>query len=377
MLSHMPRRILTAALTCLLTATAAAPASAAVVGFFDGHAAQEAILSEMALHPTAIDVDGTTVIAYQGVGFDPYVCSYDAANDAWDGPYRVGTNLLSLDAHGAPALFRDSLGRLHALHGAHNGPLGHSVAPGTARLDSWSSLSVVDTAATYPQPLEMGGGEVLLYHRGRGYDWFERNASGECTTFSAPRAVLKADQENRWYADFRNAPDGTVHAAFVRVSVAEYEQWGFARHDVYHMRRAPDGSWAAADGTPLTLPVDRAEADAHCRILDTGSDWANEVSVKTDAAGRPLVLALTGFGAGPRAFSWRLLRWDGAAWRSSEITSADHFFDSGALRVCEDGSLEAFLVYGESDAAGGAPGDCRGRGGTIGRFTSDDEGVTW
>lgn len=380
MLRH--RSTLSCALAlCLIFATAAQafPATPrAVVPFFAENASNEAILSEMALHPAAVRRGSVTYMAYQGPGYDPFVVSYDEATGAWNGPHRVGTNPLILDAHGAPALFFDAAGRLHVLYGGHGLRLFHARATGPGVLDSWEDLPYIDTYGTYPQVMDAPDGRVLLFYRSLGHDWVVRESDTAREIFGEAVTVLQAAADTWWYADFRPGTDGNVHAAFVWVdNVARASGSTLGRRNAYYMRRDVSGEWYTATGTPVPIPVTRKIADESLRIYDSQGAGTNEISVKEDSTGAPCVLFITGSGAGKDAYTWTFARSSEDTWTFTPITTADHTFDSGAILPGEDGFVEALLVAGYSGAVGTTDLDPRGRGGAIERWTSSDYGMTW
>lgn len=376
---HAPRSFAIPLLSVLLVGAVlpATPAQAASVPYFARFAAQEAMLSEMALHPAAVNVGDVTYLGFQGVGFDPYVVAYDSSSGAWHGPTRIGTNPLRLDAHGAPALYVDPAGRVHAFYGGHGTTLLHTRQSTPGPDAPWQTAASLP-AGTYPQVLPTGADDLLVFYRAASGVWSVIASSDGATSFGAPGAVLAADAGIYWYADFRLGPDGVVRVVFTWVDQAlRSTGLEFVRRNVYYAERAPDGTWRAADGLPIGLPITRTTADARCRIVDSGPEFVNEVSVKVDATGAPCVLYLTGSGSGPDAYSWRVMRRQDGQWRTGTIVTTDHFFDAAALDPRPDGSLDAFVVTGDSDAVGTGDGDYRGRGGRIERWRSMDHGLTW
>ncbi|MBN2248059.1 MAG: cell wall-binding repeat-containing protein [Coriobacteriia bacterium] len=374
----MPHHIAVPLATALLAATVGftGTASAATVPYFARFAAQEAMLSEMAIQPAALRVGDVTYLAFQGPGFDPYIASYESETATWRGPTRIGTNPLRLDAHGAPSLYVDPAGRVHAFYGAHWTPILHARQNASGPDATWQSAPSLPVG-TYPQAVPLGGSDMLVFYRGTSGTWFATASHDGATSFGTPQAVLAGTANLYWYADFR-VDDGTVRAVFTWVD-QDLRSAGleFVRRHVYYAERAPDGVWRAADGSTLALPITKAVADERCRIVDSRALFTNEVSVKVDAEGAPCVIYLIGSGSGPDAYRWCFMRRENGIWRTSTITTTDHFFDAAALDPRPDGSFDVFAVTGDSDAVGSDDGDYRGRGGRIERWTSNDRGVTW
>lgn len=355
----------------------AAPAWGATVSFFARNGGQEAVLSQLTTDPAALRVGDKTFIAYQGTGFDPYVAVYDSASETWAGPHRAGSNPLRLDAHGAPALYLDPANRLHAFYGAHATPLKHArSAPGSA--SSWSQLSTLGNA-TYPQVVDSGGGSMRLFYRNAAAHWVTRASSDGATTFGSEQTVLLSqDGLSQWYAGLRAGSDGRLDLAFTWMDRGLFDTglW-FVRRNAYYAYRDATGTWRGADDVALTLPIDLATANAHCRVFDSGSERVNEVVMREDSSGAPCLLFLTGIGSGPGTYDWRFMRKSGVSWTSRTITTTDHFYDAATFECLPDGRIDVFLVTGGSDAVGSVDNDYRGRGGNIERWSSADSGDTW
>ncbi len=372
----MRTRLIVIALALLGLLSLPAVANAAYVDFFVWNATQESILSEMTTHPAAIEVDGIIYIAYQSQTFDSYIVSWDSTTDEWDGPYRIGISTIGADAHGAPALFVDDTGRIHALFGAHNSPLKHSQTrlPGSIR--SWEALADVAPQATYPQISRMSDGRMVLFNRSSLANWVIRESEPDETTFGSEQIVLAGESDAWWYANSRLIDDKLL-VAFARVDPYEYRTGDFSRHDIFFAQRLPDGTWTNAAGAPLETPLTRESAEASCVVFDSGYGLTNEVTGGADTSGTPCAMYVTGRTSGADRFTWKFDRWDGTQWRSAEVTTTDHHFDSGSFRSLGPGRFEAVLVAGSSNANLSPAGDMRGRGGTIYRFTSEDSGATW
>ncbi len=350
-----------------VVATAYAP-----VDHFAGNAGREAMLSEMTIQPAAIRKDGFTYIAYQGPGYDPYVAAYDEAGGYWRVPQRVGTNPMSLDAHGAPAMFFDQAGSLHVVYGSHWSEMRHVRMAAPGDYYHWVQDSSVATIGTYPQVMEEAT-HTTLFYRAVNHNWVMCHSQEPTGTFSEPVCVLEADAENAFYADFHKGPSGRIHAAWVRLDIQTAPTDIQSRYDAYYAYMDTDGRWYNAASEEITLPITPQKAKEKCEIYDSRRGATNEITVREDATGAPCVLFLFGEGAGDGAFTWRFMRYSSGDWTESDITTADEYFDSGVVLPLPNGTLEAFLVGDESDM----PDDLPGRGGGIGRWVSTDGGVTW
>lgn len=376
--THRTHVVAHAVLTAVLVIATSAPACGNTLSYFARDASQEAMLSEMTIHPAAVNRDGITYLAFQGAGFDAYVATLDSASGAWGGPYRIGANSLRLDAHGAPSLFFDAAGYAHAFFGGHGTTIQHtrSTAPGS--VSQWTTLASPGTG-TYAQVLDQSGSGMLLFYRRLGSDWVYRASTDDAATFGPEVAVLDANADVQWYATAFAGAGDRVHLAFTWLDVPIVNTGSFlARRNLYYATREPTGAWQGADGTGLTMPISFAEAEAHCRIVSAGSSFVNEMTLRETESGDPVVLFLLGRGSGPGAYTWLLKRRVGDAWvESVPITTTDHYFDAATFERTGPSAFEVFLVTKDSDARGSLDRDYRGRGGRIERWTSGDGGSTW
>jgi hypothetical protein len=92
-----------------------------------------------------------------------------------------------------------------------------------------------------------------------------------------------------------------------------------------------------------------------------------------DRNGHPVFLYLTSPGHEPGPpndpRTWRITRWDGASWRTTEICRSDHNYDMGSLYLDED----RWLVIGPTETG---PQPYHG-GGELALWESRDQGKTW
>lgn len=391
--TRMWQRACALALSALLAGEAAAPAvaSAALVEHFASNGSAEALVSEMTIEPAAVATGTVTYMTYQGPGFDPQIVSYDSSSNAWVGPLTMGVNPLRLDTHGAPAMYFDAVGNLHCIFGSHYSLMWHVRTEEPGAIDRWVIERTVESTGTYPEAVQLPGGDVGVFYRGRWDSWYLRTSEDGTSTFSPAEELLRPDLVNSWYADIDAGSDGRLHVAWVRVDRSEATR-GItqARHDAYYMYRDPAGVWRNSIDETLTLPIDPVSAEASCSVFRsaevtitlpdsrevTTTEVTNEITVEEDADGGRCLMFLLGNGEGDGTFTWRFMRSEEGSqsvWTSTDIARTDHSFDSGTMFPREDGTLEAFLVSDESDM----PGAWTARGGGIGKWVSTDHGATW
>ncbi len=146
------------------------------------------------------------------------------------------------------------------------------------------------------------------------------------------------------------------------------------RTDLYYLQTEDFGqTWTTVDGQVVSPPV--TSIDHPCRVIDYASLGLN-VYVKDmgfDAQGHPVMLYLTSPGHQPGPPNdprvYRIVRWDGQTWHTSEVGPADHNYDTGSLYIEAD---TWSVIY--PGATGPQPYQC---GGEITKYVSHDQGVTW
>ncbi|MDI6692645.1 MAG: cell wall-binding repeat-containing protein [Anaerosomatales bacterium] len=378
-----------------------APAGAWVADFFEKSASGNAIYESMVIHPEAVydAVSDSTYLAYQGYGLDPYVTGYNHGESSWGSASVVGTNTLGDDAHGGPALIIDGDGYLNVFYGSHGTALRHARSRYPHSDDEWVDLGPIiaggrTLVSTYCQPHVETSGTIRLFVRSdwgatKG-DWVSvassRTADGG-VEWSAPEILLDGSTYDStqptstgdyWYINTAVDSSGGYHVAAVwrnmRISTNQ-----FLRQDVYYFNWQPGVGAFAANGESVTATLtmaSRRSLETTGIVVDTGDEYSDQVVVRENASGDPMLLYLVGTND-PPAYTWRCARWDGSAWVESVITGTDNLFDAGTFEITPQG-IDAFLVTGgmPDDQALPAEQPLATRGGDITLWHSDD-GTDW
>jgi putative cell wall-binding protein len=406
-----------------------APALGWYADFFEKDASGTAVYEQMAIHPQAVHDPGSqkTFIVYQGQGMNPYAVSYDHAQKRWSSVYEVGTNALSLDSHGAPALVIDPDGYLVVFYGGHNGFLMHARSKRPLSVTGWDDLGAVRAGewrtaiqATYPQPVIEADGSIRLYYRRDNFlsptrgDW-ESVVSTPAPTgglaWSAPEMLLDGSTFSSqlptttgsyWYVNVHHDPGRGPAMAAVRRDFTTSLSDPHVRRGVYYLEWSAEETWTAAGGAWVDPARDFAALETTAVVVTEEPDvFTNQVVLRRDDSGVPGVLYLVrtnieepdgegsaddeGEPATGYAFEWRFSRWNGSSWDESAITGTDNFFDAGTFEFLPDGTIEAFLVTGgepddqwfDDPATALDEGQYATRGGDITRWRSTDDGANW
>ena len=380
------------------------PARAFIADFFDGEASGNAVYEEFAIHPEAIYDEATdkTIVAYQGHGMNPYVAAYDHATRRWSTPAQVGVNPIDDDAHGGPSLVIDADGYIHVFYGAHGGALRHArtVTPHDPAV--WESLGSVTfeskiasgtktttAPATYPQPVLQADGTLRLFYRssepgsGNGSWYSVTSTSGVNPWRSRELALGGRLGIEGWYANFtQDSESDDIHAGFFLRDYVLGKTDFYVRRNAYYLRRdAASGGWFNAAGESAPTTRTQQYLDPTCMAYNSGSDYVNQVVVKS-IDGEPCLLFVTGHQTPKPEYSWRFTRWSSAenTWSVPvKIADTDNLFDSGCFTELADGTIEAYLTVGGFADENTVLDEARQatRGGDIVRFVSEDGGTSF
>lgn len=328
-------------------------------------------------HPSGEYYRGSTYVAYQGPHEDAYVCAYNHVSKKWTGPFLAGVSPLgktpdptdnaALDNHGKPAMMVDRAGYLHVVFGGHGGnallgvnALGTPAGPGRGGklihmvsrqpedITAWEVLDNIAPFGTYPQFVQMDGGEIYLFYRHGTHqsDWVYQKSGDQGRRFAAPVSVLKhqlrgaGPVHDAWYAWFGKGLGNSVTAAY-SYHPCSYPGHSKARLNVYYMQmQGAEGTWENVLGEKLAVPLTKDVADQKTRIVDSGEDRCNHGTCRVDPAGYPHVLFRYQSGQA------RYLRWTGRAWTEpvAIISDGEASGQDGDLQVESSTRVRAMLM---------------------------------
>lgn len=271
------------------------------------------------------------------------------------------------DPHDNPSLNLDRHGYLWVfVSGRANvrpGFVYRSVRP----YDHTAFEQVAQKIITYPQPWYISGRGFLhlftRYTKGRELYW-ETSPDGK--TWSETRKL--AGMGGHYQTS--GARDGKVASFF------NYHPGGNVdkRTNLYYVQTTDFGAtWTTADGTPLSLPLSRAQNPALVVDYAARGQLLYTCDLNFDAEGNPILLYVLsrnhqpGPAGGPR--EWIVAHWSLGRWEFATITTSDHNYDMGSLYVLPD----EWRVIAPTD-----PGPQKwGTGGDMVLWSSRDRGRTW
>lgn len=325
-----------------------------------------------------------TFIVYQGAASDPYALAYDHSNNTLSSAVKVGTNPLTSDSHGTPAIVIDADGYLHVFYGCHDGAVKYAKSNSAHSIAAWTQQTDPSSSGTYPNAFKLSNGTLMLVYRGTGGhvgDWVFRTSTDKGVTWSGETAFLDGVSPNvSWYPGFSQQGD-EIHCYPTykdddNSAGAAGPEWTH-RYHVYFLKRTSAGTWKNAAGTTLTPPVAKATLDSSCRVRNSGTSRTNCPSGTVDADGNPCLLYQIVSGS-PGTFEFA--RWNGTSWDVTAFGKCDHFFDMTQIDFRGGTTFHAYVIAGGTSGAYGSldtKDNTRDRGGFLERWISTDNGATW
>lgn len=330
---------------------------ASTLGFAQNGTAAQPIHPPI-IAPMGYYFNGKTYAVWQGeTGLDPHITAYDHAAETWASQVKIGTNPLSGDDHGAPAILIDNTSYIHAFFGCHGAdPVYHSRSTSPEDISTWASQTTIGgNGCTYPNALKDDSGTLYL---------FFRRASGGLTYWQ----YSKSENNGASWTSLSTLIDGTTdHIAYPgefvydsaneRIHFAWYINNGSNQYfDICHsyFDLAASGIKTMA-GNDMGSSISETEMDASALVVDSGTSQTWIPSVRLDASKNPHIIYPIEDGSG--AFDYKYTYWTGACWTAPEtitssagcVTSIGNFYFNGSM-------IEAYLTTDVSDPTWGRSG---------------------
>ncbi len=274
------------------------------------------------------------------------------------------------DAHDNPVISMDAKGYVWIFSSSH----------GTARPSFlWVSKKpydiddferVLTTNFSYTQPWYLPGQGFLflqtLYRDGRKL-FFQTSPDGRTWTEPTPYAAIdKGHYQVSWSDGKKVACSFNYHPSPNGLN------W---RTNLYYMETRDFGrTWCNAQGEPLQLPLTTVKNPALVHDCEAEGIKVYVQDLNFDAAGRPVVLYITGRGyeSGPKndPRTWQTAYYNGRAWEIRGSIRSDNNYDMGSIYLERD---DLWRIIGPTE-----PGpQAYNTGGEIAMWTSPDRGATW
>jgi hypothetical protein len=233
---------------------------------------------------------------------------------------------------------------------------------------------VSEEEMTYPQPHWLpcyGFLNLFTKYTGVRELYFERSVDGRTWTEDRQLAAIREPGHDRGGHYQTSAVRGNKLGTFFNRHPEGHPD---RRTDVYYLETTDGGTtWTTVNGQAVALPL--REVDHPARVIDYQAQGLNVYlkEMDFDRRGRPVFLYLTSPGHEPGPPNdpriWRLTRWDGRRWHTTEVCRSDHNYDAGSLYLADS----TWYVVAPTDP-GPQPGHA---GGEMVLWESVDEGSTW
>ncbi len=221
---------------------------------------------------------------------------------------------------------------------------------------------------TYPQPHYAEGRGFLhlftKYTRGREL-YFSTSADGRNWTEDQKLVGFGGH-----YQVSAGTADGTIGTAFMYHPAGNVNK----RTNLYYIKSRNNGkAWTTAEGSVLSIPLDNPKNVALVIDYQARSENVYIHDVNFDQQGNPVILYLTARGAEPGPGSdprtWRVTRWTGSAWQTSDVCCSDHDYDTGAIYTDQ----AQWTIIGPTEVSP----QKWGTGGEMAMWVSEDQGKSW
>lgn len=298
------------------------------------------------------------------------VSCFDHATKTLPRP-RILLNKETTDAHDNPTLTIDRQGHLWIFSNSHGTGRPSYIHKSTKPYAIDEFERVVTTNFSYSQPWTLDDGSFILMHTlyQRGHRVMHWMTSRDGRQWNPPQPLAHVAQGHyqvSWSDGQRVATTFNYHP----------EKGGLnARTNLYFLQTADAGrTWTNVAGESITPPLDSVQNPALVHDYQADGKLVYLKQLQFDPQGNPLVLFLTskGYAPGPEhgPHAWHIARWQGGAWRISDVVTSDHNYDFGSLYFEPDGTWRLI-----APTEPGAQPYCTG--GDMVAWTSADEGQTW
>lgn len=292
-----------------------------------------------------------TYIVYQGDSLDPYAVTFDHDTGEFVNHTKVADNPLGSDAHGAPSIEQDSGGTLHTFYGSHASAQKYATSDTAGDTSSWTVQSDIGSDMTYPKPVFRSDLHLFIRTDDNSRDEAIWRSTDGGSTWSEINVVIGMGSDNKVYTASTH-PDGSD----VHLSWNIYDSSAGVRENVYHaIYDLSDDSLRSVDGTSLSMPLSKSDADANCMVFDTESlgEQANVPRVAVDGNGTPHTVFHHENGG---QWECRYSKWESGSWTPPEtITTTGNIFTSASAPIVNSPS-DIDLYVPESDPGASARG---------------------
>lgn len=330
------------------------------------------------IQPQGLYVDTThsTYVVWQGKGIASYICEYSHKDKSWGSSVKIRDHPAEADYHGGPSLVRDQDGYIHVFYGSHGSNQLYSRSKSPDDITAWEHRASFEGGFTYPKPVVVDGRLHLFMRRNEGGPYnvethYRSKDNGE--NWQGGEVIIDHGEGWTVYTGGIATRGDEIHLGWV----AHDHETG-KRLNVYHARLNPaTGNLRAADGTDIGSRVSADEAEAVCKVFDSGESQCSTVRCKFDRKGALYLF----FKHNDPSEGWVLkwTKWDGSSWRTPQtITSVGHKYNSHEEIVSTASDIKAYVTCSDRGRRSGKLQRLEYDGSEwslIEQFRSSDDGV--
>ncbi|MCX6326836.1 MAG: BNR-4 repeat-containing protein [Bacteroidia bacterium] len=384
--------------------------------FSFGDGGQIKMLYDRRLRPQSVFINGKVYIVFNGgaekgsADTKPKILIYNPGTRNFSEEVTLGPP--KSDQHYCPVIWADQYDYLHVLYGCHSSSGTHLISKKIADIgksvEDWSVASQIRHSLSYPAVYNIYDNKKLIYFRTGEHrsSWSYLISGDEGKTWSGPEndvtdlnmggETKKVDNpldlnEMSSYQTCLPGKDGKfLHVAFCyyddnKKNVPEkfynpryntktnldfkynlyYVKINLQTHEVKNFA-----------GETVKTPIDLDNANAKCKIWDTG--WRGTgvpPDIIIDENDNPAFLHVISEDT-PDSFNYYYVRYNNK-WEQTVITPSNHFWNSGYLKLDENGVLHACLLVGHNKYNPKEGSMNSYGGGYIEEWCSYNKGNTW
>ncbi len=345
-----------------------------------------------------------TYLVFGDEFMDPNILTYDHSSNAWSDLYEVGGRFHDSNYHCYPTMNKGPDGRLHVF--ISRGYISQSTSPGPLQLEGeWNERILTDSSGnsisgSYPMPVTAADGSMYLFYRGSAPGaymepgFYQKSVDGGDSWGDPRRAVFhdpaREDKQNVCYFVIEHQP--AVGSISERILIAWTNSGpgtdgkgskNDAHKDAFFAYLAlPEEQFYSADGTPLGDFINDDEAQAHCKIYDSGPLTDGRLMnvsymfapAMTDDGNYLVFCGIRDQDAGPKGdgidssgdpiHEAALFRWDGGQWQQKTLKTPMGQEPGDVARTGPNSWVYLHVVPGDDTNI-------------MSIFESEDDGVSW
>ena len=304
-------------------------------------------------YPSGCYYNNKTYVTWQG-GYNPmhyFVNCFDHNTREWGIPFDLGVCYTSSEAHGWPAIVMTSDHKILVAYNTHASAHTRRSTNAEDITSFDSALSPCAYANHHKFAVDSSGDIHMVVSYGDDHPTnryvSHRKSTDNGTTWSTQQIILDAGTANKFYTGNIeiDTTNNRLHITFINNDGA-----GF--YNQYHAYlNLSDSKMYNISGTDLGTTVSLTEADASCRIYNSGVYECYMAAMHLDSNGYPHLIYS---GAESGSNNTYYMKWSGSAWTSPSIISSmynDNYLYHDFI-VNSSSDIEAFLVIPHTSGLG-------------------------